>query len=371
MLQLLKVAKWPSLAHRRVPTPNIAHFRCMASEPKKPDDSKKCKKEGKANKADSKEKDHTKISGGSKCTSKKRSELGSPNEDKNADQKLCEKLIVRREEAKEKAKEMAEKKAQQKEKEKEKGGAVCASSPVSPPPKCPCKPCPEPQPCDGHSKIWQRITLMGAFPIVVILTAFVFSSHHEAERPEFKQWSHLYLRTKPFYFGDGIRSQFHNSYWNPLPPDGYEDEIDLEALGKKPESEQEKAERLKEFDSLNKKWKKHNKNREAEAKKRQAAAEKEAKKQEKLAMQEEKKQQAEEAKELKRQMAEAKRQDAAVEKERKRLEAEAEKDRKQQLAFSEKERKRQEAEDKEAAKEVKEMYYNFNRNGAADAGVQD
>ncbi|XP_017955062.1 stress response protein NST1 [Drosophila navojoa] len=348
MLQLLSLVKWSRMRFQRIPSVTNAHFRYMSK------DTKGAKEGGCKEGGSKKETDHTKISGGGKC--KKKKQAGSEEEQKNADQKHCEKLIEKREKA--------TKKSNEKGKGEGKGKAPCAHAKAASAPKCPCKPCPTPPPCEGHAKMWQRITLMCALPMIAILSLLVLTGHHDHERPEFKKWGHMYVRTKPFYFGDGLRSRFHNPDVNPLPPDGYEDEIDVEAIGKTPETDKEREERLKEFGKLNKTWKKHNKNREAEAKKRQAAADKEAKKQLQQALKEEKKQQAEEAKELKRLEAEAA-------KERKRLEAEAEKDRKQQLAFSEKERKRQEAEEKAAAKEAKEMNYEFAKDEREESDIQE
>ncbi|KAH8397564.1 hypothetical protein KR222_010252, partial [Zaprionus bogoriensis] len=84
----------------------------------------------------------------------------------------------------------------------------------------------------GHNAAdrWKKISLMGLLPLIVLLTVFVFSTREEEERPEFKKWPHLYIRTKPYFFGGGPtnRSAFHNKHWNAL-PDGYEDEIDMDA----------------------------------------------------------------------------------------------------------------------------------------------
>uniref|UniRef100_A0A6P4E7Z5 Uncharacterized protein LOC108038959 isoform X1 n=1 Tax=Drosophila rhopaloa TaxID=1041015 RepID=A0A6P4E7Z5_DRORH len=135
-------------------------------------------------------------------------------------------------------------------------------------------------PTTGHSKIWQRISLFGVLPFIAILTLLVFSTRVEDDRLEFKNYPHMYNRTKRFFFRDGNRSAFHNSHFNALPPGGYEDEIDESAVGQDPESEKDKKARLKEFDKVVKNWRKHTSKRDDQLKKEAAAAEKEARRQE-------------------------------------------------------------------------------------------
>ncbi|XP_034109398.1 glutamic acid-rich protein [Drosophila albomicans] len=274
MLQLFSVARCFRLPYRVIPHISNANLRLMSDKSKK-DGDKKNSKEGKCDKLKDEEvksakgkKDETAISGGGKCANKH----------------------------------------------------------VETAPKCPPKKCEAEPPDDEHSNCWRKISLFCALPLVAILTLLVFTTRHEEERPEFKFWPHMYKRSKPFFFkGGGNRSMYHNPHWNALPPDGYEDEIDLDADGKPAETDQEREQRLKEFATLNKDWKKHDGKREAERKKAEAAAEKEAKRLQAEADKEEKKQRAEEEKERKRQEAEEKKQKDAEEKELKRLEAEEKK----------------------------------------------
>ncbi|XP_016967120.1 uncharacterized protein LOC108035880 isoform X2 [Drosophila biarmipes] len=131
-----------------------------------------------------------------------------------------------------------------------------------------------------HAKRWQKISLFGVLPLIAVLSLLVFSTRMEGDRLEFKNYTHMYKRSKPFWFRDGNRTAFHNSHLNALPPAGYEDEVDESAIGQDPESEPDKKARLKEFDKVVKNWRKHSAKRDAQLKKEAAAAEKEARRQE-------------------------------------------------------------------------------------------
>ncbi|KAH8242281.1 hypothetical protein KR038_010845, partial [Drosophila bunnanda] len=127
-------------------------------------------------------------------------------------------------------------------------------------PDCQAKQSPE-----GHlARRYQKYSLCVALPLIAILTLIVFGNRLEEDRLEFKNYGYMYKREKRFSFGDGNRSAFHNSYYNALPPDGYEDEIDEEGLGQEPETEKDKKSRLKEFETVFKKWKKHDDKRDAQ-----------------------------------------------------------------------------------------------------------
>ncbi len=76
---------------------------------------------------------------------------------------------------------------------------------------------------------WKWISIFVAIPGIGVVT---YSSvkkeqahiHHIDEHgpPEFVPYAHLRIRSKPFPWGDGNHSLFHNPHTNPL-PEGYEE----------------------------------------------------------------------------------------------------------------------------------------------------
>ncbi|KAJ8680191.1 hypothetical protein QAD02_015978 [Eretmocerus hayati] len=95
-------------------------------------------------------------------------------------------------------------------------------------PRDPC-PCPEPYPCYDEEaakkfRFWTVATFFGCFPLIFISGGIIMNRHEEEmhqPRPEFIPYEYLRRRTKPFPWGDGNHSLFHNPEKNAL-PDGYE-----------------------------------------------------------------------------------------------------------------------------------------------------
>ncbi|KAH0947963.1 hypothetical protein HN011_004001 [Eciton burchellii] len=74
--------------------------------------------------------------------------------------------------------------------------------------------------------LWKRISLFLGFPAIILASVNAYLAHKEHEekhvQPEFIPYEHLRIRTKPFPWGDGNHTLFHNKKYNPLPL-GYEE----------------------------------------------------------------------------------------------------------------------------------------------------
>jgi len=84
----------------------------------------------------------------------------------------------------------------------------------------------------GHANLplWRNMTFFVALPAVVIMSIVMYLqekehiAHPGHGRPPFVAYEYLRRRTKPFPWGDGNHSLFHNK-WNNALPDGYETEL--------------------------------------------------------------------------------------------------------------------------------------------------
>merc|ERR1719318_639416 len=73
------------------------------------------------------------------------------------------------------------------------------------------------------AKFWKICSFTGV-PVAIAATyyhAYYVVEHHKRPEP-FIEYDHLRLRTKPFPWGDGNHSLFHNPEMNGIPGVGYE-----------------------------------------------------------------------------------------------------------------------------------------------------
>ncbi|KHJ88620.1 cytochrome c oxidase subunit VIa [Oesophagostomum dentatum] len=80
---------------------------------------------------------------------------------------------------------------------------------------------------DAAKQTWKRIFIFASIPclILTMYAAFKDHTHHHAqERPEHVEYPYMNVRNKPFPWGDGNHSLFHNPREQYVPGVGFEKE---------------------------------------------------------------------------------------------------------------------------------------------------
>ncbi|RZF45926.1 hypothetical protein LSTR_LSTR008303 [Laodelphax striatellus] len=95
---------------------------------------------------------------------------------------------------------------------------------------------------DSARKKWRAITLFIALPLIVSFSlSMLLMGESEHTRPPYVEYEYMYRRVKPFFWGDGKKSFFHNPCLNAVPGIGYEDDK-CESMHHKPHEEEEEEE---------------------------------------------------------------------------------------------------------------------------------
>ncbi|KAI4501491.1 hypothetical protein M0802_003368 [Mischocyttarus mexicanus] len=91
------------------------------------------------------------------------------------------------------------------------------------PPQKPILPCP-PEEDWTKLKFWRFLSILSYIILFVASMIIIPKVKEERKkpRPPFCDVPYMYRRTKPFPWGDGNHTLFHNPRRNPVPPDGYE-----------------------------------------------------------------------------------------------------------------------------------------------------
>ncbi|XP_076288006.1 cytochrome c oxidase subunit 6A1, mitochondrial [Lasioglossum baleicum] len=81
-------------------------------------------------------------------------------------------------------------------------------------------------PGEGAVRLWRNLSLFGAFPAILLAMAncYMNSMNNGHHRPEYLEMPYLKVLRKPFPWGDGKHSLFHNPKTNWIPGVGYEED---------------------------------------------------------------------------------------------------------------------------------------------------
>ncbi|KOC63859.1 Cytochrome c oxidase subunit 6A1, mitochondrial [Habropoda laboriosa] len=73
--------------------------------------------------------------------------------------------------------------------------------------------------------LWRNISIFVGLPLIILsnVNSYLNSQQHHRERPEFIAYPYLKIINKPFPWGDGKHSLFHNPKVNYVPGIGYEE----------------------------------------------------------------------------------------------------------------------------------------------------
>lgn len=78
-------------------------------------------------------------------------------------------------------------------------------------------------PGPGPQNMWRNITLLVGCPSLLLAAVNCMLDKHEHKRPEVIYYPYMKILNKPFPWGDGKHSLFHNPKTNYIPGIGYEE----------------------------------------------------------------------------------------------------------------------------------------------------